>query len=126
MNDVFNSFSYGFSSVILLVMLYFWFKQLNMYQKGGEELKKHSIWSHLIRMPVPVMVIGIPLLISLAWKFGLTYFQLGVLNARTSVLLVILFGLSIDYGLHYYARDVELGSVGLCILRAVIESYSTA
>ena len=123
MNDVFNSFAYGFSSVILLVMLYFWFKQLNMYQKGGEELKKHSIWSHLIRMPVPVMVIGIPLLISLAWTFGLTYFQLGVLNTMTSVLFVILFGLSIDYGLHYYARYIELRSDGQSIERAVIESY---
>src|SRR5690625_8006908 len=88
----------------------FRFKQPNMARNGGDEMKKHSIWSHLIRMPVPVMVIGIPLLISLAWTFGLTYFQLGVLNTMTSVLFVILFGLSIDYGLHYYARYIELRS----------------
>lgn len=123
MNDVFNSFFYGFSSVILLVMLYFWTKQLNLYRRGEPKLKTYSIWSHLIRMPVPVLVIGIPLLISLAWTFGLTYFQLGVLNTMTSVLFVILFGLSIDYGLHYYARYIELRSDGQSIEKAVIESY---
>jgi predicted RND superfamily exporter protein len=70
-------------------------------------------------MPIPVLIIGIPLGFSLIWTFGLTYFYLGMLNTMTSVLAVILFGLGIDYGIHYYARYIELRSSGLSVEQAV-------
>ena len=70
-------------------------------------------------MPIPVLIIGIPLFFSLIWTFGITYFYLGMLNTMTSVLAVILFGLGIDYGIHYYARYIELRSSGLSVEEAV-------
>ena len=70
-------------------------------------------------MPVPVLIIGIPLVFSLIWTFGITYFYLGMLNTMTSVLAVILFGLGIDYGIHYYARYIELRSSGLNVEDAI-------
>jgi predicted RND superfamily exporter protein len=73
-------------------------------------------------MPVPVIVIGLPLLISLLWTFGLTYFYLGMLNTMTSVLFVILFGLGIDYGIHFYARYIELRSSGMSVHDAIMET----
>jgi predicted RND superfamily exporter protein len=123
MNDVFNSFGLGFSSVIFLVMLYFFIKKYIHYQRADEKNRRHSFWEHLLRMPVPVLVIGIPLLISLMWTFGVTYFYLGLLNTMTSVLFVILFGLGIDYGIHYYARYIEYRSEGMSVGESVLSAY---
>ncbi len=123
MNDVFNSFSLGISSVILLVMFYFFIKKYIHYRKGSKTRQRHSFWSHFIRMPIPVLVIGIPLLVSLMWTFGITYLQIEVLNTMTSVLFVILFGLGIDYGIHYYARYIEYRSVGRSVENSIILAY---
>jgi len=123
MNDVFNSFGLGISGVILLVMLYFFIKKYINYQRADEEHRRHSFLGHALRMPVPVLVIGIPLMISLMWTFGITYFYLGLLNTMTSVLFVILFGLGIDYGIHYYARYIEYRSDGMSVADSVLLAY---
>ncbi len=120
MKDVIGSFATGISSVILLVMLYFFIKKYIHYRNGLDPDKTHTIWSHIARMPVPVMVIGLPLIMSLLWTFGLTYFYLGMLNTMTSVLFVILFGLGIDYGIHYYARYIELRSSGMSVEESIL------
>jgi predicted RND superfamily exporter protein len=123
MSDVFSSFATGISSVILLVMLYFFFKKW-WNARGREHSKKW--WQHLIRMPVPIMIIGIPLLVSLLWTFGITYEVLGILNTMTSVLFVILFGLGIDYGIHFYARYIELRGAGEDVETAIFNTYDSA
>tara|TARA_R110002049_G_scaffold1018_18_gene7582 strand:+ start:3159 stop:5666 length:2508 start_codon:yes stop_codon:yes gene_type:complete len=120
MNDVLGSFATGISSVILLVMFYFFIKKYIHYRRGKNEDLHHGIWSHVIRMPIPVLIIGFPLIMSLVWTFGITYFYLGILNTMTSVLFVILFGLGIDYGIHYYARYIELRSSGLSVEEAIL------
>lgn len=122
-NDVFRSFASGISTVILLVTLYFFIKKYVHYRRGERSGQKHTIWGHLIRMPVPVLIIGIPLLISLSWTFGITYGILGMLNTMTSVLFVILFGMGIDYGVHFYARYIEFRSEGLEIPEALHSTY---
>ncbi|MEO1022962.1 MAG: MMPL family transporter [Bacteroidota bacterium] len=121
MDDVIGSFASGISSVILLVMLYFFIKKYLHYRRGETD-KNHSFISHVVRMPVPVLVIGVPLIFSLLWTFGITYFYLGMLNTMTSVLFVILFGLGIDYGIHYYARYIELRSNGLDVKEAIFKT----
>lgn len=123
MNDVYSSFASGISSVILLVMFYFSFKKYINYRNGDRDDKDRGFWEHLIRFPVPVLVIGIPLIISLAWTFGITYFVLGTLNTMTSVLFVILFGMGIDYGIHFYARYIEFRAEGMPILDALHKTY---
>lgn len=123
-NDVFRSFASGISTVILLVTLYFFIKKYVHYRRGDRSGQKHTIWGHLIRMPVPVLIIGIPLLISLSWTFGITYGILGMLNTMTSVLFVILFGMGIDYGVHFYARYIEFRSEGMEIPEALLCTYS--
>lgn len=123
MSDVFSSFTLGISSVILLVMLYFWTKKLINYRRGARQKQRHSLFQHIIRMPVPILIIGIPLVISLTWTFGITYLYLGVLNTMTSVLFVILFGLGIDYGIHYYARYIEFRASGKNVEHSILEAY---
>lgn len=126
MKDVTGSFASGISSVILLVMLYFFIKKYLHYRKGSSTGKKYTLWSHVIRMPIPVLIIGVPLIFSLLWTFGITYFYLGILNTLTSVLFVILFGLGIDYGLHYYARYIELRSSGMDVTDAIYATNDNA
>ncbi len=124
-NDVFNSFTTGVTSVLLLVMFYFFFKKYINYKRGKIHERTHSLWSHIIRMPVSIVVIGIPLVLSLAYTFGITYLVFGTLNTMTSVLFVILFGLGIDYGIHFYARYLERRSAGDDVLNALLFTYDS-
>ena len=123
MNDVYRSFATGISSVILLVVLYFFIKKYVNYRRGSKRHQQHGFWGHVIRMPVPFFLIGLPLIISLAWTFGITYAVLGMLNTMTSVLFVILFGMGIDYGIHFYARYIEFRSQGMTVERAIFKTY---
>ncbi|MDX1587137.1 MAG: MMPL family transporter, partial [Balneolaceae bacterium] len=123
MEDVFSSFASGISSVVLLVVLYFFFKKYINYRRGSRRDLQHGIFSHILRMPVPFFIIGIPLIISLTWTFGITYGVLGMLNTMTSVLFVILFGMGIDYGIHFYARYIEFRSSGMNIMDAMDNTY---
>lgn len=124
-SDVVTSFASGILSVILLVAFYFFIKKYKNYRNGRPEDRKYSFWSHVIRFPVPVLIIGLPLFISLFLTFGITYFAIGSLNTMTSVLFVILFGLGIDYGLHFYARYLEKRSAGIPILDALYQTYDS-
>lgn len=126
MNDVFSSFSTGIGSVLLLVMLYFVGKKYLNYLKGSEEERKKGFISFLIRAPVSILVIGIPLFLSLVYTFGITYGVLGGLNTMTSVLFVILFGLGIDYGIHFYARYLEKRSSGMDVESALLSTYESS
>lgn len=123
MNDVYSSFSTGIGSVLLLVMLYFFFKTSYNYRRGSREERKKGWFSHVKRMPVTLVIIGLPLVISLFINFGIAYFALGTLNTMTSVLFVILFGLGIDYGLHFYARYLEQRSAGKSVEASMNDTY---
>jgi len=123
MDDVLNSFSTGISSVLILVMLYFFWKIYINYRRGSIEKRKKGFFSHFKRLPVSIIIIGLPLFSSLTLTFGITYFVLGMLNTMTSVLFVILFGLGIDYGIHFYARYLEIRSSGKKVPIALEETY---
>jgi len=123
MDDVYSSFALGISSVLLLVVLYFTIKKYFNYRRTDPRLQRHSLVQHIIRAPVPMLVIGIPLLVSLMWTFGITSLTLGMLNTMTSVLFVILFGLGIDYGIHYYARYIELRADGNDVADSILKAY---
>ncbi|TVQ70276.1 MAG: hypothetical protein EA363_08175 [Balneolaceae bacterium] len=123
--DVVTSFGSGITAVILLVGFYFMIKLIINYRRGHFRHRRHSLFDHLIRFPVPIMVIGIPLLISLSITFAIAYFALGTLNTMTSVLFVILFGLGIDYGIHFYARYLEKRSAGENVRSALFQTYDS-
>ncbi|MEX1135516.1 MAG: MMPL family transporter [Balneolales bacterium] len=123
--DVQRSFGTGIGSVIFLVALYFFIKKYIHYRRGDNKTRTHSIWDHLIRFPVPILIIGIPLLISLSYTFAIAYAAIGMLNTMTSVLFVILFGLGIDYGIHYYARYLEYRAGGKPVLDSLLATYDS-
>lgn len=125
MRDVLSSFASGISSVLFVVMIYFFTKKLINYKRGAAQDQTATIWSHIIRAPVPLLIIGVPLLISLSYTFGIAYITLGMLNTMTSVLFVILFGMGIDYGIHFYARYLEIRSTGLSVEESLMNTYDS-
>lgn len=125
MRDVIGSFASGISSVLVLVLVYFFLKKYRAYRSGDPSTKKYGLVAHLVRAPLPLIIIGLPLLMALSFTFGITWFVYGMLNTMTSVLFVILFGMGIDYGLHFYARYIELRADGQSINDAMIKTYET-
>lgn len=129
-SDVIRSFASGISAVILLVMLYFFNKTLSARRRAGLMGKgvEGLTWSALIqllRSPVAVLIIGGPLVLSLLMTFGIAHLFLETLNTMTAVLFVILFGLGIDYGIHFYARYIELRSSGTLTKEAILQTFSS-
>jgi hypothetical protein len=77
------------------------------------------------RQPAAALFIGVPLLMSLSWTFGLTYLVIGELNTVTVFLFAILFGLGIDFGIHVFARYMEERRGGLAPPDAVQRTLHT-
>lgn len=116
--DVQSSFGLGASAVLLFVVLYFLYKSLQV--KG----LSRSVWlTELARMPVTAGLIGVPLLMSLSWTFGLAQLVFGTLNLMTSTLALVLFGLGIDYGIHFYARYTEERGQGRSVEEAAERTF---
>jgi len=99
--DVAGSFGAGVGAVLLVVILYFLYKAYRA--RGG----RGRLLPELVRAPVMGLVIGGPLLMSLTWTGGVAYLLFGDLNLMTSTLGLVLFGLGIDFGIHFYGRYAE-------------------
>jgi len=116
-DDVKRSFGAGVTSVLLLVLLYFFYKAYRT--RAGHTFSAHILLSELARIPVMALLIGLPLLMSLLWTFGAAFLAFGKLNLMTSTLGLILFGLGIDFGIHFYARYTEERGHGHSVDEAV-------
>jgi len=66
---------------------------------------------------VPAIIL--PLGIGLVWTLGLTTIVIGGLNLITVFLVLILFGLGSDFGIHNYSRYKEERRRGRCVEQAV-------
>lgn len=119
--DVRNSFGAGVLSVILAVVLYFLYKSIQA--KTGGRLVWSVVLSELLRTPVTAVLLTVPLLMSLSWVGGVAAVTFGTLNLMTSTLGLILFGLGIDYGIHFYARYAEERGIGRSVSDAVEETF---
>ena len=121
-DDVAGSFGIGVTAVLLLVVGYFLYKALQARTSGfGTRVTRRMLLQELARTPVLALVVAIPLLMSLSWAFGLASVVFGELNLMTSTLGLVLFGLGIDYGVHFYARYAEERGAG----RVVIDAAET-
>ena len=76
---------------------------------------------HFRQVFAPIFII-LPLLMSLAWTFGLTKIVIGNLNQITVCLFAILFGLGIDFGIHIFARYREARRRGMGTEDALVET----
>ena len=123
-NEVTTSFGMGVIVILLLVTGYFFVKAY--YAKARKKNDIQTIIQLITRIPVIAALIGIPLVLSLLWTFGLAQLVYGSLNLMTSILGLILFGLSIDYGIHFYARYSEERGEGRSVEKSVITTFQSS
>lgn len=119
--DVYDSFSAGVLAVILVVVLYFLYKSYRAQRGGGGT--GPNLLAELARAPVLALVIALPLFMSLTWTGGVAALTFGTLNLMTSTLGLILFGLGIDFGIHFYARYTEKRADGEEIVDAAEATF---
>ena len=67
-----------------------------------------ALLTFYFRQPLAAFFVAIPLAMGLIWAFAITYWVIGNLNTMTVFLFVILFGLGIDFGIHLFARYLEV------------------
>lgn len=121
--DVLKSFGSGVLAVLLMVVLYFFYKSYRAQVAKGFDAR--VFWRLLPRIPVLAFVIGIPLLMSISWTFGVAYLTYGKLNLMTTTLGLVLFGLGIDYGIHFFARYTEERAKGSSVIEASEKTFSS-
>lgn len=121
-NDVSGSFGTGILAVILLVVGYFFYKA-NTARAGRGRFEPRIMLQELLRTPIMALVIGVPLLMSLAWTGGFAYLLFERLTLMTSTLGLVLFGLGIDFGIHFYGRYAEERAEGHSITDAVETTF---
>ncbi|PSQ69003.1 MAG: transporter, partial [Bacteroidetes bacterium QH_2_64_26] len=122
-NDVAGSFGVGVGTVLLVVILYFLYKSYRV--RARRRLDWRALLRELVRAPVMGLVIGVPLFMSLAWTGGAAYLLFGRLNLMTSTLGLVLFGLGIDFGIHFYARYSEERAAGHSISDAAERTFAS-
>jgi len=122
-NDVANSFGIGVGVLLLFVMLYFMYKSYSA--RVGRTLNSRVLASEILRAPVMAGVIALPLLMSLLWTGGVAYLVFGTLNLMTSTLGLVLFGLGIDFGIHFYGRYAEERGGGARISEAIETTFAS-
>lgn len=122
-NDIFGSFGVGVSVVLLTVVLYFLYK--GYHARSGGRFNPRALLFEIKRAPVMAALIGIPLLMSLSWTYGVAYLSFETLNLMTSTLGLVLFGLGIDYGIHFYARYTEERGLGRNVIEAAEVTFSS-
>ena len=120
-SDVAGSFGVGVACVVLLVIFYFFYKAYRA--RAGWTFNGTVLLQELGRAPFMGLLIGLPLFMSLTWTGGVAYLLFGELNLMTSTLGLILFGLGIDYGIHFYGRYAEERAQGQPIADAVETTF---
>lgn len=122
-NDVAGSFGVGVGVLLLFVTFYFMYKSYSA--QVGRTLNGRVLFSEMLRAPVMALIIGLPLLMSLLWTGGVAYLTFGTLNLMTSTLGLVLFGLGIDFGIHFYGRYAEERGGGARITEAIETTFES-
>ncbi len=104
-SDVLGSLGAGIAVVLLFVVSYFLYKSYRA--RAGRRFDRRVLLAELARAPVLALVIGLPLAMSLTWTAGFAYLAFQTLNLFTATLGLVLFGLGIEFGIHYFARYSE-------------------
>jgi len=122
--DVMSSFGAGVATVIFVVVLYFLYKSYRARTMGGS-FSRRALLVELVRAPAMALVIAVPLLMSLAWTFGVAYLAFETLNLMTATLGLVLFGLGIDFGIHFYGRYAEERAERNTVMKAAETSFTS-
>lgn len=122
-NDVFSSFGAGVTAVLIAIMLYFFYKAYRA--RAGARWRADVFFGELIKSPLLSLIIALPLFMSLTWTGAVAYLAFGTLNLMTATLGLVLFGLGIDFGIHFYARYTEERGEGLSVEEAADVTFAS-
>ncbi|NGP89887.1 hypothetical protein [Fodinibius halophilus] len=103
--DVINSFGIEVILLLSIVVLYFFYKGYR--RRIGNRFSFDEIGNQIIQIPAYILIIGLPLAFSLCWTFGIAFVIYGNFNIMTATLGLLLFGMGIDFGIHFFARYTE-------------------
>ncbi len=121
--DVKGSFGAGVLMLLGVVVLYFFYKSYRI--TAGLHFNRKVLGQEIIRIPFIAVTMGLPLALSLCWTFGIAYLAFGNLNIMTSTLGLLLFGMGIDFGIHFFARYSEERDKGNAIEEAAVTTFMT-
>jgi len=121
--DVTNSFGAGVLLLMISVISYFYIKSYR--SKAGNRWDLRLLFLQLMEVPAHTLIMGLPLALSLCWTFGIAYLLFGHLNIMTSTLGLLLFGMGIDFGIHFFARYSEERSKGETVSEAIETTFMT-
>jgi hypothetical protein len=103
--DVKNSFGAGVLMLLVFVVLYFQYKS---YQaQAGDYFSFHLMFRQFRQIPAHTLMLALPLTFSLALTFGIAWIAYQTLTIMTATLGLLLFGMGIDFGIHFFARYAE-------------------
>lgn len=122
-DDVKNSFGAGVLMLMIAVVSYFFYKSYRA--RAGHRFDPSLLFSQLLQVPAHTIIMALPLLVSLCWTFGLAFLFYGHLNIMTSTLGLLLFGMGIDFGIHFFARYTEERSKGESVPEAIETTFMT-
>ncbi len=118
-DDVVGSFGIGALCVLLTIVAYFFYRRIRAQASSSPRV----VLRELARTPVTALLIGLPLVMSLVWTAAMAFLAFGTLNIMSSALGLVLFGLGIDYGIHFYARYMEERDTGYSVEDAVVRTF---
>lgn len=121
--DVKSSFGAGVLMLLSVVVAYFFYR--NYRVKAGSHFSFRFIVSELPKMPVIALIMALPLTFSICWTFGIAYLTFGNLNIMTSTLGLLLFGMGIDFGIHFFARYMEERGEGNSVAESAYKTFMT-
>ena len=120
-DDLVSSLGAGILAVLLVVVGYFLMKALQAQR--GTPWSAARVVATLARLPAIAFIVAVPLLMSLSWTFGVAFAVYEELNLMTTTLGLVLFGLGIDFGIHFYARYSEERRAGRSAAQAVETTF---
>ncbi|NIT59547.1 MAG: MMPL family transporter, partial [Aliifodinibius sp.] len=103
--DVFSSFGMGIIMLLLFVVLYFQYKSYRAH--AGDYFSLSLLLKQFKHVPAHALIVALPMTFSLALTFGIAWLAYQKLTIMTATLGLLLFGMGIDFGIHFFARYTE-------------------
>jgi len=103
--DVRNSFGAGVLMLLIFVVLYFQYKSYRA--QAGDYFSFHLMFKQFQHIPAHALILALPLVLSLTLTFGIAWLAYQKLTIMTATLGLLLFGMGIDFGIHFFARYSE-------------------
>ncbi|WP_440998801.1 efflux RND transporter permease subunit [Fodinibius sp. SL11] len=103
--DIINSFGAGALLLLVFVVLYFQYKSYR--SQAGDYFSFSLMLKQFRHIPAHALIVALPMAFSLTLTFGIAWLAYQKLTIMTATLGLLLFGMGIDFGIHFFARYTE-------------------